>query len=405
MTLQGLTWHRKAFRVVILSILASAAGLITAYVLMVNITNPDQQMIDILFHAKMAQALAQKGEMLPNGLFYMLATLFSKSLDTTDIVSAMIWITAFSRAVTFFLVYFGLRLSRAAEGENPGGMTWVADAVLAMALMFVFPIAIPVSNHYYVGKIPPLVWHSPTSIMVLPAVLLLFHQSLRYLQTGKKVYLLGSALMTVLNSLIKPSFLLCFITVFSPAVWFLYKDKNKRFGSLLVTSLAIAIVAFQYVFLFIHEPEALRLYGALDHNVEIGFMADWRLFLGNPFWMKWLLALSSSLAFPAALFVLFFKRVRGHTPLLYATLLLAVGLIFTSFLHETGSRYGHGNFFWQSQLSTFVVFLAASAVFWQDIFPNPERNWRHYLTAGVFIMHVCSGIYYIHRFLATGVYY
>ena len=85
---------------------------------------------------------------------------------------------------------------------------------LTLSLALLLAMCLPGPRNFVIGQFSPTLWHNSTLIFLMPFVLILFWQSVRYIQQPSVRLLRWMSLFTVLGVLVKPSFFFCFGVVF-----------------------------------------------------------------------------------------------------------------------------------------------------------------------------------------------
>ncbi len=278
-----------------------------------------------------------------------------------------------------FYVWLGKRQSRFSELFRVG---------LSISLPIIAPIMLfqPVDGLYYFGYIGLANYHNPTIILLKPIALLLLFYAVSGFKNELRspIHTVIACLLTILATLLKPSFTLCLL----PTVGlFLFRQIYKKIEwnfRLLVFGLlipGILVLAIQYLFTYLQQGSNSEI-AFLPLAVEFAFSS----FLG---W-KFLL----SIAFPLVVIVTFGKKAFGPIENRLVWFAFLLGAIQMYFFAETGNRFNDGNFRWSAQITLFVLFATLLRYIWK----KPEWTWREWvaLTVG-YLPHVAAGIvYYIH---------
>lgn len=264
--------------------------------------------------------------------------------------------------------------------QTSGGYGFLINAsVLAMFLCLAQNLICKFSATMALGYIPVNTWHNSTTIMLMPAALLLFFKSFDFVQLkqesifGKEAAIL--LLLTVLSVLIKPSFFFVFVIAF-PVFWFL----NHKFSKPLMAVMIICSAGLVAMIIIRHY-----VYSGSGSQVIIKPFEAWRTWSNNiP------LSLIVSVAFPLMVIVLYPRQALKNKLLQYAWLSFFTGLILYILLNETGARAIHGNFSWQTIICNFILFLS-SIIF----LLKQKTGLKSRVAFMVFAMHVAAGIIFI----------
>ena len=281
-------------------------------------------------------------------------------------------------------------LGDAAIFRNRTGQTEIRLALLSAALLVCFSLPLH-WNRYYLGQVPPTLWHSPTAILVAPFALGLFLCSARYLENNGRAALLSMAAFILLNALTKPSFLFPFILAFPVMLFGRYGRQRAAMEGMLPVVFAGALVMAQYV--LIYHFGFSDFYGT-GGGVKIAPFSVWRHFSDTP-----LLALLFSCAFPLSVALFFPSSLKKTVMGRYAWILFLFSVLIFIVLSETGRREFHGNFMGPAILAGYPLFVVSLRMAM-----NQEPGWKKTAVLIVFSLHVLSGIIYIVRLLCTGNY-
>lgn len=262
----------------------------------------------------------------------------------------------------------------------PGSYRFLINAsVLAMFLCLAQNLIYQFSATMALGYIPVNTWHNSTTIMLMPAALLLFFKSFDFIQSKQDSFFSKEMLMllalTVLTVLIKPSFFFVFVIAF-PLFWFLHHRFSKPLtGVILIclSGLAAMLLIRQYV------------YTDSGSQVVIKPFEAWRTWSNNI-----LLSLIASIAFPLSVVALYPRQALKDKLLQYAWLSFFTGLFIYIMLNETGVRAIHGNFSWQTIVCNFILFLS-SLIF----LLSQKTGLKPRIAFAVFALHVATGIIFI----------
>jgi hypothetical protein len=249
------------------------------------------------------------------------------------------------------LMVFAL-LRKAAGGTLPTAVL----IALSLALTILAPITIWF-NRFMIGYINPIVYHNPTSIaaqlFVIPLSLLAFRifQGQSYHNLNARVHaVLLSASVLLLGTLAKPSFtviLLPGLGLF--ALWRVCRRQRIDWILLLCGFClpGFLLMGLQYLLAFGNQDSSAIAVGFLT------FMLHW-----VPAW-RIPIQLLLSLAFPLAVFALYFTQARRDLYLNLCWVIFAVGAASVYFLYEDSARIAHGNFIWGSYNAIFLLMFAS----------------------------------------------
>jgi hypothetical protein len=257
-------------------------------------------------------------------------------------------------------------------------------ACIAVALGFVMPIM----NWWnyqsvYLGQIAPTIWHNSTTILVMPAVILLFRASLKCLKEPNFKNAAVTAGLSVLSALIKPSYAIAWLPVFVP--WFCLRAYIGNGTALRQLARQVAIlVGPMMLLLFV---QGLLVAGYLNATVIVSPFGVWSLYSPHPVFSALL-----SLAFPMAVLILYRDSLRRDVGLQLAWLVFAVALLQFMLLAEGGDRFSAGNFFWGAYMAAYVLFLSSA-----NVLLRQPKSLRALSSLALLMLHFASGIYFYWR--------
>jgi hypothetical protein len=196
------------------------------------------------------------------------------------------------------------------------------------------------------------------------------------------------ALATAAGTLAKPSFAICMV----PALLVLVALRfcRSQFIDLRAITLgllapAVLVLAVQY-----HLSFSGTSGGAAYHNSVIFAPLAVMKYHSKDLVRKFV----SSIAFPLAVYVLYWARARRDTSLNFAFLLFGFGISYTYLLSEKLNGWT-GNFLWSSYIGLFMVFVFAVVFYVRQVFKTTHDRIeiaRHVICFGVLMLHVRSGI-------------
>lgn len=218
------------------------------------------------------------------------ATFAGFSTDTSALYVSLYVVLATATGVKVWLSARFVVNEGAATSESVTQGLGLGVATAAAGLC-TLAFCLPATN-YYLGEVPPNVWHNPSTILLMPFAVGLFWASLLFLQRGASKYLWRSLLLGALCIAAKPSFILCFLPVFPVAAFMCY-GWNQKLCQALLLALAIAgLLGLQYVYVYVVDPSGSTT--TASSGVTIAPFAVWRSYTSDiP------LAIVASYFFPA----------------------------------------------------------------------------------------------------------
>jgi hypothetical protein len=346
---------------------------------------------DIQLHSRMVKQIKTNQIALPgNFLYYFIVdklTFYTKNAQIIQITSALLV------SVMVSLKYFISKRIIATLGLK---LTTKEVSVLAFSLLFIF--SLPHINYvtnfsrYYLGMLPPNVWHNSTTIMVMPFALLLFWQStlqLRY-HSIKRLYLIAG--LIVLNILLKPSFFFVFAAVYPLMLLIQYKISKSFAINLIPVVIGLLLIYVEFVFLFNVQTES----GIIIEPFKVwgNFMPrDKIIFIPVAILLSW--------TFPIGVFVLC-RSLIPKLEYIYLTLLALAGIGLYALLMEDNSRRWDANFSWQNIMVGYILFLVSSTLFFSH--KKEIQASKRVLLYSAYALHLLSGVFYLYKVLIVGDY-
>lgn len=349
---------------------------------------------DIGVHVQFILASIVTGEWLPNWLFFR------------SVAIASSWSTDYNVLMLFTLFFLGAAVAAKYLVSVAIGRRWLAtdmalvppehrrrmDALLCGTLfLMLWAFNLPVGGwreYYYIGQFPPNVWHNSTTMFLMPFALALLWAGWRYLQKPSRWLLLGIVVLSVLNLLAKPSFVMTFGVAFPIMVVARYRFRLPTLETFVAMLVPAAVMAMQANALFVEKESAQSLGGV----AWTPFMV-WGAFTDN-----YVLSLAVSLLFPLCAFAAHPKIAMRSTLFRFVVLNFIVGLLIYSLLSETGPRQWDANFSWQVIVAMYMLFLVSVLISFRGWTANGGiLRLPDWIVVGAFLLHVMSGILYLSR--------
>jgi len=349
---------------------------------------------DIQAHAGFVQQITN-GSLLPPANFIYYLTIYIVALLNTDTFSLYISSTiVLSLSVTAkFTVtrLFAIKHYRNILKDNTA-----SDAIIIIASVLLLVVFSLPTNNFYLGQIPPNVWHNSTTIFLMPFALLLFWLSYNQLvqPTTNRTFII--IILCVLNVLIKPSFF--FVFSLSYPLMLAGRFGFTRYLWLNLLPVIIGSITTVVVYYLIYKLS----FGNI-HSVEAGIaikpLSVWSYYSSNI-----ALSLVFSLVFPIAYIGFYWKDLRKNVLLQYAVIMYLIAISLFALLSETGPREFHGNFFWQSVICSYILFLVITVLFAEKVKTLGMKDWKNIIILVAFMSHVIAGFLYLVKLLYIGSY-
>jgi hypothetical protein len=246
-------------------------------------------------------------------------------------------------------------------------------------------------------------YYSPTLDLMRPFAVLVFLALLRLWAGRPRRWLwwtAGLALFTVLATLAKPSYTTAILpaAVLVMAYSFVRAFPTNR--ALLIGSFvlpAVLVLGWQYLHLYGSAPQPgsyeAMVYGTAQPKLVFSPFELYLVWWKMP-WIQIILEFLLSIAFPAAVYLMYWPESRRSFALNLAWLAFGAGAGIAYLFIEVPMQ-GNANVVWGAQVTLFVLF-AASAGFLlrqnrETIFRRAARaDWRLALCSLVFAAHVAS---------------
>jgi|GEM_PF-951286 len=267
--------------------------------------------------------------------------------------------------------------------------------LLSLALLLVFSLPMrPLfsKGYFYLGQIPPNIWHNSTTIFLMPFALLLFWVSYRQLLEPGNRKGMCLLFLLALNLFTKPSFIFPFVAVYP---LFMLKRTLRGggpglfFANMLPVALAGMLTLGMYVLIYTFSFGTTHAVHAGKSGVAIAPLFVWRHFSPD-------VALSFLLSalFPMA-YLLLYPEERKNLLMHYSWALYCIAVLIFALFAETGPRALHGNFFWQAPVCAYLLFFATCLRFGRRLLAEGLRNWKNAALALCLSAHVASGAAYL----------
>jgi hypothetical protein len=337
-------------------------------------------------------------KMPPNFLYYRtVAMLGGFSTDLSVLSWAAVVVLALATTAKACLTMLIMRAMT--HDVAPKVIAW-----MALALLVIFPLP-ALSNilglNFYLGQLPPNVWHNSTTTFLMPVALLLFYLNYRYaFQYERRLFgwVLGLGLISLF---IKPSYFIALLPATAlhlACIYGMSRDSVRR-----ILPLALGLVALGMLYLLVFEKQVGLIQDEPSYLTLDPFMA-WQVALSTdlrvevtPLLMGAMVitALLTSFALPLGLWVVG-AWPRDNGMVLNATIGTIVAMVIYLLLAETGPRAIHGNFFWQVVVCHYILLMVLATSIVQRISDgNVSRSLRLVLYLGGTM--VLMGLLYLPR--------
>lgn len=278
----------------------------------------------------------------------------------------------------------------------------LVSSLILLSLLFVAPVYYDFGGRMYLGRLGINVWHNSTTIVAMPFVILLFNESLKFIQNEQVskrniIYIFSLAFIQIL---IKPSFLFAYAPAFPLLLLIKYGIRHPKFwwSVGIVTGLCVFIFAEYYV---IYQLDTFgKAHNQPKSGLEINPFKVWSHYSKNMG-----LDATVSLFFPLVFILLTIKDLKHNTPLQFTVWLSVFAILVAIFIAEEGSRALHGNLFWQVIMTNYLLFLVCIISSLKKMKDWGYTHIKSLILMGAFMCHVISGILYVNKILTTGSYF
>lgn len=391
------------FRLMVGLLSAATAALATGYywLLIQHMGQPTDVQPHVLILYK---ACVGKGSLPANFGFYQLvhlasgfSSVFSRLLNTALVVVAVAW-----GGLVWVSSYAGHSLLK--RGVLPPGTTagpsqkMIALAAVCSCLLFPLPFN---NTAWYLGTLPPNVYHNSTIISAMPFSVLAFAYGARRLSDDRAAGIpndLLLSLLLVVGAVFKPSYSFAFLPAFGLLFALKFRFRLPQLLRLALVLLPVALVIAGQLAWTNHHPND-TLGGA--SRLGFGFPAGWRTFVPGYGGWQVLACAAGSFLLPVAAYSLRPDWLRRPAHQL-ALLSLLVGFGLFQVVYETGARALHGNFVWQVVAANHVLHwvIVLEVVAWVPA--DASRQRKRTVLCCLVALEVLSGSTYLVRFLFLG---
>ncbi len=351
-------------------------------ILFFNVSN------DFITHKELLISCIDAGTFPVPPLYYSLLFLFSFGLLSGEtIFLAMVFLIGSAITLKYiatknFLKSYIIKNVSLDTGKN----SKLHILLLSVSLIVMTPII--VGHNFYLGKIGINVWHNSTLMTEFPFAILLFTFSYNYLVHKDNRAILYILIFQVIGILIKPSYYLTFIPVFSLLILINRPLLNFR----IVACLLIGFIFFLIEYYFIYQNDLMdnAIYKGMESKIGIAPFKVWSAYSDSI-----LLDFLSSITYPSLFIILYFKQVKLDIGLKFVWGSFIVGLALAILLIENGPRAYHANFFWSVIIANYLLFMYSAAMNFKIIYQRGSFSIKDKSLLFLLVLHFISGIIYI----------
>lgn len=354
---------------------------------------------DIQVHINYIEDIINKVSTPPANFLYYL-TLYTIAFFNTgfiplciaSVITLSLAVTAkFILARRFAIYYYkGITISK---GQNIPSYRIIALLSALSIFAFSTPTSKILQGSYYLGQIPPNVWHNSTTIFLMPFAFLLFWISYQQLLRPTKYRIYIITLLCILNILIKPSFYFVFCFIYPLMLIKSFGIKKEFWLNLFPLVIGSFLIVIQYYLIY-------KLgFSNMDEDksgISIGLFTVWSHFSPNI-----AISLLASILFPLAFMCIYWKDFLNNLLLQYSVLAFLIAVVIFCVLIETGPRLYDGNFFWQCVVCNYILFLVVSLMFYEKILSIGMTKWYNIIILICYVIQVESGFVYLVKLFTT----
>lgn len=371
---------------------------------------------DMSDHAYYAREMLKEGKLFSNNfLMYFLINLFSGFSGTIHSTKvALVLLLSVSNTAKYIIV------KKAFEPWCHRKQAMFAS--LALLIVFVVPILFFLNlfgfdlgeDFMYLGYCVPNVWHNSTTLCMMPFAILTYLLSVKQFEDYDKTRNGLITLFVVIGILVKPSFFFVYVVAYPILIFTKYHWKREFFFSLVPVLCGCVCVCYEYFTIYTPSTAA----GVFDEN-NSGVVIDIMSLFTVGFWQPRLLKLCVSLVLPVAFLVVYWKVIFKNREFWFVFTMLVMALGISWCCQETGPRADHGNFSWQVVAAMWFVYYYMLKVILKESVQEgsvvktetticPQVLFHSSSRTIVFLLlysvHVVIGVWYLVRYLITGIY-
>jgi hypothetical protein len=354
---------------------------------------------DIQVHINYIEDIINRISTPPANILYYLilytVALFNTGFQPLSISTVIVLSSAvtakFILARRFAIYYF----KEIAEGNSR--ITPSDRTISLLALFSIFAFSLPTSRIlegvYYLGQIPPNVWHNSTTIFLMPFAFLLFWISYQQLLKPTPLRIFTLTLLCIVNILAKPSFYFVFCVVYPLMLLRSFGLKKDFWLNLIPLVMGSFLLIIQYYLIY---KLGFSNMDAEKSGIGFGPFMVWSHFSSN-------IAISflASIIFPFAFVCIYWKDFLKNLLLQYTVLAFLFAVVIFCVLIESGPRLYDGNFFWQCVVCNYFLFLVVSLQFYEKIRSIGMTTWYNIIILICYAIQVESGFAYLAKLFIT----
>lgn len=377
----------------------SAVVLLASFILFYSIFSLNMTS-DLQAHITTVQRMVGHRNTIPrnaNFLFYLtvyLAAFLHSDTASLSLAASIVLAAAVSAKYILTLSFFEKQI-RLWLPEKKLAWFWLPSFSLLLIVAFSLPTSnLIMHGNYYLGQIPPNIWHNSTTIFLMPFALLLFFRSYDHLERPSPGGIVALSIFSVLTILVKPSFFFVFSLAYPLFILRKFGFSKMFWLNLAPVIIGLIVLGLQYIAIY---KIGYANSDQSDRNIGMGFFQVWNIFTNNiP------LSLCASVVFPMVYFALDWRTLVRNSLVQHSVVYFGASLLIFCIFIETGPKMSDGNFFWQTIVSIYLVFMVLCSNLITRLQQAGWQNKKNQIILAAFLLHVLSGVIYLIKFFISG---
>lgn len=347
---------------------------------------------------------ADSGYSFPYPLFFKFGALLNTFLATPQLAAAVA-LTILNSLSLVITKYYADKVIMPIV-ENKKAVVRIFVTFLVFALFFVSMLYllngsfIPGIYSKYRGVFSPNPYHNATYLATRPFAIATFFIYIKLLKDYEKKTELKDhiffSIFLFLTTIAKPSFTFVFVpTAGLIMLYRMFKRKFKNFWQTFKLGLCFipTFIALIYQFFGVFGPVEEG-----ERGIGFGLARAWSYHCDNiP------LAMILAMAFPLAVLIINFKKLKGHGLFRFTWQITLVSVVEVLVLYEKGFRESHMNFSWGYMHGLFFAFWGSAIFLFEKTYKSLAGkdgkilSMKNILLLGqwiLFVLHLICGLYY-----------
>ncbi len=286
------------------------------------------------------------------------------------------------------------------------GEPFLRDSWLTFALAFVCSLPTldwATKGWYIIGQPSPNYWMNGTLLTSWPFAIVLFWQSYRQLLQPTAIWWRWMLLWLVFLVISKPSYAFVFALVYPLFLIGRHGFSRAVRWQLLPFGILGLLLALEFYLIFWQRESVYvkQFNNGNQSGVQVCLFCVWRLFSSNM-----LVSVIAASLFPLGVALLYWQEIRRKLLFWYAWAGFLAALVISATFVQTGEEFSCWNFRWQTYIASYLLFMVSTMLFWEKI-QQAQFEWsaRSKSMAGLFLLHLLSGLLYLGKMLWTQSHY